>query len=727
MKRASRQREPIRRTPAMVLGDFLVLALLLTGLFFFQFNVYSLPGSRLVVLLVCLAASLLFLLVFSLPKYRWAAVLAVLALGAGLLFRYWDVVLQGAQAVYSVAAHVITESTGFPGEYPIPVRWSQAEIYDASNWFLATLIFALALPLGWAVVRRRAFFPVLLLTLPWLIPIFLAEFPPDVCSLSMVAAAWIARLLSGLTARGDPAGGARLTLAVLPAALLVLFCIGRIFPVETYVYPDWAANAAQKLTALGEQAAKPILSGGSGSGAAASVDLASCGPRRFSGRPVLRVESDWTGRLYLRGVAYADYTGESWEQLSDEARVELEGIGLDTSGYFVPTGMGAYSAAITHLDGSSWLAYYPYQPVNLADASYVADSYLRLEESQRTYTVEFNASYGLDRWVGDQGYRQFVYEHYLDVPEKLEETLETWWGMRQSLSPDLSRSSVWGKPLPTEAIDWIDGWLGRTAEYDLNTPVTPDGEDFVEYFLTEGQRGYCVHFASAAVLLLRQAGVPARYVSGYTVDVKNGVGTATDARAHAWVEYYVNGSGWYPLEVTPAAAFGGDAAGEAPPEQSVPAQEEPPEEKPSLSETPEPSDTPEAVPSEGLSSEGSGAADEKPVDLSWLLFAGFALALLGIPFLIRALRRRRWNRLTALKDHNRAVLEIYHWYQSLSPWGGKADLRLEDLARKAKFSQHTLTEEERREALEILRGEIVRLSGISSWKRPLFRYLFVWK
>lgn len=735
MKRAPCRIKPVRRTAAMVIGDGLLLALALTGVFLFQFNVYGLPGSRPVVLGACLAAAVLFLAVFSLPKYRWGVILALLVLGLVLLGWYWDRIIQGAQAVYSTAAHVITESTDFPGEYPIPRTWTWREIRAASNCFLPATIFALALPLGWAVVRRRTFLPVLLLTLPWLIPIFLAEFPPDVVSLSMLTACWIARLLTGLTARKDPAGSARLTLAVLPAALLVLYGICLIFPVEDYVYPAWAARTAQKLTVLGERAAAPVLPGGNASGAAVSVDLAHCGPRRFTGRSVLKVESDWTGRLYLRGAAYADYTGESWERLSEEAQAELDEIGLDTSSYFARTDIaeeGAYTAAITHLNGSSRMAYYPYQlvglPEGLGAVSYVSDSYLRLEESRGAYTVEFSDPDDLNRMIADRAYCQFVYKHYLDVPEELEETLEMWWTMRQSLSSYVSLSSARGTPLPSEAIDRIAGWLGQTAEYDLNTPVTPDGEDFVEYFLTEGQRGYCVHFASAAVLLLRQAGVPARYVSGYVADVEDGVGFVADSRAHAWVEIFVDGCGWYPVEVTPAAAFSDDTAGEELPTTSEPAEEPSPSAE--TPELPTQSEIPAAEPSGNSSqagTEGPGAAEEGAVDLSWLGYGAAALVILSVPILIRALRRRRWNRLTALPDHNRAVLETYRWYQKLLPWGGKSDQQLEDLARKAKFSQHTLTDQERREAVAILRREIARLSAQPSWKRPLFRYLFVWK
>ncbi|UQT49944.1 transglutaminase-like domain-containing protein [Flavonifractor plautii] len=73
------------------------------------------------------------------------------------------------------------------------------------------------------------------------------------------------------------------------------------------------------------------------------------------------------------------------------------------------------------------------------------------------------------------------------------------------------------------------------------------------WFLTESHRGYCMHFASAAVLLLRSMGVPARYVSGFVADVPaSGRVNVPDSAAHAWVEVYIDGYGWEPVEVTPS-------------------------------------------------------------------------------------------------------------------------------------------------------------------------------
>ena len=109
--------------------------------------------------------------------------------------------------------------------------------------------------------------------------------------------------------------------------------------------------------------------------------------------------------------------------------------------------------------------------------------------------------------------------------------------------------------------------------------MTPYRKDFINYFLAENKRGYCAHFASAATLIFRYLGIPARYVEGYAIDPSDIAGRgellsdaeyekyydgysllrttavvsvdATDANAHAWVEIYDNDYGWIVAEVTP--------------------------------------------------------------------------------------------------------------------------------------------------------------------------------
>ncbi len=102
-------------------------------------------------------------------------------------------------------------------------------------------------------------------------------------------------------------------------------------------------------------------------------------------------------------------------------------------------------------------------------------------------------------------------------------------------------------------------YLKNQMDYSLTLDNLPIGEDPVEYALTVGKEGYCMHYASAAALILKEIGIPARYVSGYIVrssdfiwDESNATHRAEieDYNSHAWVEIYLENIGWVPIEVT---------------------------------------------------------------------------------------------------------------------------------------------------------------------------------
>jgi len=90
-----------------------------------------------------------------------------------------------------------------------------------------------------------------------------------------------------------------------------------------------------------------------------------------------------------------------------------------------------------------------------------------------------------------------------------------------------------------------------TYSYD---PEIPDGQEPLSYFLLEGSKGYCEYFASGAAILLRLAGVPARYVVGFLVterDARTETWIARNMDAHAWVEAWDEQQGrWVTVEAT---------------------------------------------------------------------------------------------------------------------------------------------------------------------------------
>ncbi len=132
-----------------------------------------------------------------------------------------------------------------------------------------------------------------------------------------------------------------------------------------------------------------------------------------------------------------------------------------------------------------------------------------------------------------------------------------------------------------EITDFIKNTLNERTEYTQTPGWSTPGGDPVEEFLFDRGRGYCVHYASAAALMYRMFGVPARYVTGYMIEPsdferqKYGTYNAAlkDKNAHAWVEIFLQDYGWTPVDMTPPE--NGETEGEIYPGYSEPEKDEP--------------------------------------------------------------------------------------------------------------------------------------------------------
>jgi hypothetical protein len=99
----------------------------------------------------------------------------------------------------------------------------------------------------------------------------------------------------------------------------------------------------------------------------------------------------------------------------------------------------------------------------------------------------------------------------------------------------------------------VKGYFARNFRYSTARGGTAPGRTAVADFLQRDKRGHCEHFATASVLLLRAAGLPARYTVGYLVQEPNRFGSGYVVRArhaHAWVEVYLDGA-WQAFDSTP--------------------------------------------------------------------------------------------------------------------------------------------------------------------------------
>ena len=105
-------------------------------------------------------------------------------------------------------------------------------------------------------------------------------------------------------------------------------------------------------------------------------------------------------------------------------------------------------------------------------------------------------------------------------------------------------------------------------------------------------------------------------------------------------------------------------------------------------------------------------------------FTTFDLIILAA-YLAAVLIRRRAKE---DKDTNRSVLNAYGRYRRLRRWGCGEDGELDRLANKAKFSQHTLSEEERESAWKCLNEDLkqsrIGQPGRRRWMLDLLSPLF---
>nr|AAB62310.1 YebA [Bacillus subtilis] len=169
------------------------------------------------------------------------------------------------------------------------------------------------------------------------------------------------------------------------------------------------------------------------------------------------------------------------------------------------------------------------------------------------YTVTYNSPvYKLDELrkvkVRKNSEEYTFSDRYMQLPDSLPERVRT---LAIKLTQD--HDNMFDK------VKAVEDYLGSNAfTYETeNVTIPKNDEDYVDQFLFETKMGYCDNFSSAMVVLLRSAGIPARWVKGYTsgeykeAGNKNGsIYEVTNNNAHSWVEVYFPEQGWVTFEPT---------------------------------------------------------------------------------------------------------------------------------------------------------------------------------
>ncbi len=264
---------------------------------------------------------------------------------------------------------------------------------------------------------------------------------------------------------------------------------------------------------------------------------------------VMEIYAERSDRLYLKMQSFGDFTGQEWSTAES---------------YIRPIGGGAYSAAylphfamnrVQQVKGYPLVItpvmdvrVIPYYVTSTGSSSEIQTGDVRATgDTDRPYTLYYRpyaahhvADAGETLLTYERDYRRAMAERYLAVDETTMEYLRL-----------IITQQGFDKDDP-DIVEKVATYIQNAAVYNLAYDQNLDREPNVALaFLGAYKEGVCRHFATAATLLYRALGIPARYTVGFVTDVTAGeTATVKGMDAHAWVEVYEDGFGWRCVEVT---------------------------------------------------------------------------------------------------------------------------------------------------------------------------------
>ena len=291
------------------------------------------------------------------------------------------------------------------------------------------------------------------------------------------------------------------------------------------------------------------------------VDLGTIGSVKQDPQIVMRVElpdqpAVEKDRLYLRGLAYDQYNGRSWNQ-SETRRRSLSFVTEGKAFLARPPGSrppGSLSVPIRQdilletLDTAVLFAAPFAERVSGEFLTVQTDAmgglYLPSPPSSR---IRYSVTSQVPRLDQDEQtastlvYPDSIRSHYLQVPVGSQQVADLAHRVTQQTTNPLGRVLA------------IQQHLLENYRYSLESDTATLSHPLEEFLFTR-KTGYCEHYATAMVVMLRTVGIPARLVTGFLATEWNEYGgyfTVRQRDAHAWVEVYFPHSGWIIMDPTP--------------------------------------------------------------------------------------------------------------------------------------------------------------------------------
>ena len=457
-----------------------------------------------------------------------------------------------------------------------------------------------------------------------------------------------------------------------------------------------------------------------------NVAVADAGRRIITDRGLLEINSTHAGTFYLRGYSMQFFDGRTWSYNPDmsmnhyheeELSMLLPRTIAEATGRYHPDSLPLQvSMAVKTTGDSSYIIYQPYY--TYAVYLYGHDIVTYIAGFYHMANNIFDLASALPPGTIDGHFDELnmlIARTYTQIDSSTAHGLREL-AAAQGISANAPRALI---------ADQVAEYVSSAARYTLSPHIIPRDEDFAIYFLEYSREGYCIHFATVATLMLRSLGVPARFTSGFTVtvpeDMVGEIVVITDRQAHAWVEVYYDDIGWVYLEVTPASwASGVPGRLQHSTSEAGPA--------PGGTGQPEPGRA-SAPPSSPRHDEARNDSESQPGNehgpgnvFSIVIFITIcALLLFLYRFIAFKLRKKGFTQ----EDTNAAVIYAWGYISRLARNNPPPD-KIHELAFKARFSQHRISEDERDMAISYatrLSREVINSKGLVGrlWLKHVWR------
>jgi len=266
------------------------------------------------------------------------------------------------------------------------------------------------------------------------------------------------------------------------------------------------------------------------------------GPIHINTLIALKIKADRPA--YLRGAVKDYYDGHSWSKSFDDYAIKGSGPLTEPDQNFNLLMTGSYNKkpgtekmSIQHYGLATSTLFSPNNTlsINTKTGKVMYDSsntflLIGKQTVSESYTVRYYYSNtGIEYYNKTTG---TGYKPYLQVPPGI--TPRTY-ALVDAITSDCRTTE--------EKAGRIMNYLSSSFPYSLKVSQVPEDVDFIDYFLFNEKKGYCTYFATAATIMCRISGIPARYVEGFNMDSEKdsaGLYIVRNHRAHAWTEILVS-------------------------------------------------------------------------------------------------------------------------------------------------------------------------------------------